>query len=180
MRHTDKTCEIVPTGDVNRLDQDGSRCAKGEVALKFVVKVNPAQEIRTLCGLVSYFYSILLVPFFFIDRELDICWSETHHRNPNVNPLARQELKHHRSLRREHTRILRLALLHTLFLCRARAILEWLTWGCILRRWSHEALGVRGWAESVGLCEDAGLGAGARFGVGIGVAFAGFLQGGAG
>lgn len=49
MRHTENTCEIVPTGEVSRLDQDGSRCANGEVALKFVVKVNPAQEIRTLC-----------------------------------------------------------------------------------------------------------------------------------
>lgn len=53
MRHTENTCEIVPTGEVSRLDQDGSRCANGEVALKFVVKVNPAQEIRTLCVLVS-------------------------------------------------------------------------------------------------------------------------------
>lgn len=88
-----------------------------------------------------------------------------------MNPLARQEFKHHRSLRREHARVLRLALLHTLFLRRARAILEWLAWGCVLRRWSHEALGVRGRAESIGLCEDARLGAGARFG--IGVAFAG-------
>lgn len=49
IRHTENTCEIVPTGDVSRPDQDGSRCANGEVALKFVVKVNPAQEIRTLC-----------------------------------------------------------------------------------------------------------------------------------
>lgn len=53
MRHTESTCEIVPTGEVSRLDQDGSRCANGDVALKFVVKVNPAQEIRTLCVLVS-------------------------------------------------------------------------------------------------------------------------------
>lgn len=49
MRHTAKACEIVLKGDVSRLDQDGSRCANGEVALKLVVKVNPAQEIRTLC-----------------------------------------------------------------------------------------------------------------------------------
>lgn len=51
MRHTENTCEIVPTGEVSRLDQDGSRCANGEVALKFVVKVNPAQEIRTLIAI---------------------------------------------------------------------------------------------------------------------------------
>jgi hypothetical protein len=49
MRHTENACEIVSMGDVNRPDQDGSRCANGEVALKFVVKVNPAQETRTLC-----------------------------------------------------------------------------------------------------------------------------------
>lgn len=99
---------------------------------------------------------------------------ETHHRNPNVDPLARQELKHHCSLRREHSRVLRLALLNALFLRRARAILEWLAWGCVFRRWSRETLGVRGWAEPVGLCEDTGLG------IRIGVAFASFLQCGAG
>lgn len=91
-----------------------------------------------------------------------------------MDPLARQELKHHRPLRREHSRVLRLALLHTLFLRRARAILEWLAWGCVLWRWSRETLGVRRRAESVGLCKDAGLG------IGIGVALAGFLQRGAG
>jgi hypothetical protein len=53
MRQTESACDIVPTGDVSRPDQDGSRWANGEVALKFVVKVNPAQEIRTLCVLVS-------------------------------------------------------------------------------------------------------------------------------
>jgi hypothetical protein len=99
---------------------------------------------------------------------------ETHHCNPNVDPLARQELKHHCSLRREHARVLRLALLNSLFLRRARAILEWLAWGCVLRRWSREALGVRGRAESVWLCEDTGLR------IGIVGAFAGFLQCGAG
>lgn len=57
MRHTERACEIVPTGEVSRLDQDGSKCAKGEVALKFVVKVNPAQEIRTPCVLVSSLFT---------------------------------------------------------------------------------------------------------------------------
>lgn len=96
------------------------------------------------------------------------------HRNPNVDPLARQELKHHRPLRREHSRVLRLALLHALSLRRARAILEWLAWRCFLRRWSCETLGVRRRTESIGLCEDAWLR------IGIGVALAGFLQRGAG
>lgn len=91
-----------------------------------------------------------------------------------MDPLARQELKHHRPLRREHSRVLRLALLHALLLSSARAILEWLAWGCILRRWSYQTLGVRRRAESIGLFEDAGLG------IGIGVALAGFLQCGAG
>lgn len=103
--------------------------------------------------------------------------SETHHCNPNVDPLARQELKHHCSLRREHARVLRLALLYALFLRYPRAILEWLAWGCVLRRWSRQALGVRGRAESVGLCENAGLRSAASFGIGIGigVALADFL-----
>lgn len=91
-----------------------------------------------------------------------------------MDPLARQELKHHRPLRREHSRVLRLALLYALFLRRTRAILEWLAWGCVLRRWSRQTLGVRRRAESIGFCEDAGLG------VGIGVALAGLLQCGAG
>ena len=128
--------------------------------MKFVVKVNPAQESRTLCVLVSY-----LTSPFCITRARSV--PETHHRNPNVNPLARQELKHHCSLRREHARVLRLVLLDALFLRRARAILEWLAWGCVLWRWSREALGVRGRAEPVWLCEDTGLR------IGIGGAFAG-------
>ena len=36
-------------GLVRRPDQEGRRCAKGEVALKFVVKVNVARVVRMLC-----------------------------------------------------------------------------------------------------------------------------------
>ena len=89
-----------------------------------------------------------------------------------MDPLAREELKHHCSLRRKHARILRLALLYALFFRRARAILEWLAWGCVLRRWSDQALGMRGRAESVGLCEDAGFRSAAGFGIGIGIGIA--------
>ena len=150
-------------GDVSRPDQDGSRWANGEVALKFVVNVNPAQEIRTLCVLVSYLSNPVCM-----SRAMSVL--ETYHCNPNVDPLACQELVHHCSLWREHARVLRLALLNTLFLRCAWAILEWLAWGCVLWRWSYEALGVRRRAEPVWLCQDTGLG------IGIGVAFAGFLQ----
>jgi hypothetical protein len=38
----------VPKGLVRSSDQDGRRWAKGEVALKFVVKVNVAREKRML------------------------------------------------------------------------------------------------------------------------------------
>lgn len=36
-------------GWVSRPDQGGRRWAKGEVALKFVVKVNVARDVRMLC-----------------------------------------------------------------------------------------------------------------------------------
>lgn len=36
-------------GAVKRPDQGGRRCAKGELALKFVVKVNVAREVRIPC-----------------------------------------------------------------------------------------------------------------------------------
>lgn len=93
MRHTDKACEIVPTGDVSRPDQDGSRCANGEVALKFVVKVNPAQEIKTLCVLVSYLFTWFLEilgrsrAWLFASRELTIAiqmWIHLLVRNLNI------------------------------------------------------------------------------------------------
>jgi hypothetical protein len=48
IRHTAKAREIVPKGLVRSSDQDGRRWAKGEVALKFVVKVNVAREKRML------------------------------------------------------------------------------------------------------------------------------------
>lgn len=41
-------------GWVRRLDQAGRRWAKGEVALKFVVKVNVARVVRMLLGVVSF------------------------------------------------------------------------------------------------------------------------------
>jgi hypothetical protein len=39
----------VLNGLQSRPDHDGSRCANGEVVLKFVVKVKTAREVRTLC-----------------------------------------------------------------------------------------------------------------------------------
>ena len=38
----------MPNGEVRRPDHGGRRCAKGEVALKFVVNVKVAQAMRTL------------------------------------------------------------------------------------------------------------------------------------
>ena len=40
---------MVSKGALNRPDQGGRRWAKGEVALKFVVKVNVARVVRMLC-----------------------------------------------------------------------------------------------------------------------------------
>jgi hypothetical protein len=79
----------VPTGEVSRLDQDGSRCANGEVALKFVVKVNPAQEIKTLCVMVSYliFLGRFWRAWLFANRELTIAiqmWIHLLVRNLNI------------------------------------------------------------------------------------------------
>ena len=45
-------------GAVKRPDHDGRRCAYGEVALKFVVKVNVAREVR----MPYHFESISIVP----------------------------------------------------------------------------------------------------------------------
>lgn len=62
-------------GCVSSCDQDGSRCAKGEVCLKFVLKVKIAREIRT-----DYFFSIHVVVskvlrfiyILFFDRDIYI------------------------------------------------------------------------------------------------------------
>ena len=44
-----------------------------------------------------------------------------YHSNPNMNPPTRQKLKHHRTLRRKHLRILLRFLLRLFFLREARA-----------------------------------------------------------
>jgi hypothetical protein len=49
MRNTDSACDTVATGCVSSADHGGSRCANGEVALKLVVKVKVAREVRTPC-----------------------------------------------------------------------------------------------------------------------------------
>lgn len=65
-------CETVSMGWVSSCDQDGSRCAKGEVCLKFVVKVNVAREMRTDYARmgIGKFGSW----FFFMDRCMFACF----------------------------------------------------------------------------------------------------------
>lgn len=57
---TDTNCEALAIGAVATWPHDGSRCANGEVCLKFVDHVNVARATRTLCGtriqLVSYLF----------------------------------------------------------------------------------------------------------------------------
>jgi hypothetical protein len=48
MRHTENARPIVVNGLVRSSDQEGRRWAKGDVALKFVVKVNVARVVRML------------------------------------------------------------------------------------------------------------------------------------
>lgn len=44
-----KNCDVLENGEVKNWPQDGRRCAKGEVCLKFVDQVNAARLKSTLC-----------------------------------------------------------------------------------------------------------------------------------
>lgn len=55
---------MVSKGLVRRPDQGGRRCANGELALKFVVKVNVARVVRMLCK------HTLVTNEYWVSREL--------------------------------------------------------------------------------------------------------------
>lgn len=74
-----------------------------------------------------------------------------------MNPPTRQKLKHDRSLRREHIRVLSVFLRLALFVGEARArVVDWLSrLDFSIARLNDAAGGVRGGAEFVGLGEGA-------------------------
>lgn len=97
---------------MKRPDHDGSRCAYGEVALKFVVKVNVAREVRMPY---HFFKSISIVPVLGLTEEGG--GGSVYHCDPYVNPPIRKKSMHNGTLRWKHIRVLFFILRFALFGC---------------------------------------------------------------
>lgn len=110
---------MVSTGCQIRPDQGGRRCAKGDLLLKLVVKVNVAREVRTPYHYLSAIFR-LDVAHHSMACQTEDTKTSTHHRYPYMYPPTRQKPMHNRPLRRKHMRILLRAFLLLLLLRQLR------------------------------------------------------------